>query len=81
MIDFITGMLVGMGAAVVIQIAIPHLKGKSFKFKKKKKVDNNATVKEPKLTEETKLDKLSKRYKEEEDMAYINAMVDFCKGE
>ena len=83
MITFIEGMLVGMGVAVAIQIAIGHdvvrklfhiLKGKFFKLKRK-------TPKEDVLvTAKDKWDKICKEYEEDKDMEYIDSVVDFCKG-
>lgn len=77
MITFVNGMLVGMGAAVVIQIAIGHLQGKSFK---RKKVAHKAEVILPELTAEEKWEKICKECEEDKDMDYINSVIDFCEG-
>jgi hypothetical protein len=74
MIYFVEGMLVGLALGVVIQIVIPHLKGKSFKLKKE-------TPKEDVLvTAKDKWDKICKEYEEDKDMEYIDSVIDFCKG-
>ena len=75
MITFIKGILVGMGMAVAIQIAIDHvLKGKSFKLKRK------TPKKDVLVTAKDKWDKICKEYEEDKDMEYIDSVVDFCQG-
>lgn len=77
MINIVTGILIGMGLAVVIQIVIPYLKGKSFKLKKKKE---DVIIEEPKLTAEEKFDKICKKFDEDKEMAFVDSVIDFCQG-
>ena len=78
--SFVIGIFVGMLLAIVVQIAVCHRIGKSFKLKKKKKVVNDVVIEEPKLTAEEKFDKFCQSYKEEEEMAFVDSVIDFCQG-
>lgn len=82
MITFVEGMLVGMALSVIIQIVVSQLSGKSLKPKTEiiKRLTKDA-VEEPerKLTAEEKFDKFCESIKEDEDMAYIDSIVEICK--
>ena len=75
MITFVKGMLVGIGIAVIIQIAVDQLKGKALKPKKKMFVDGIIEDK-TELTAEEKFDKVCE---EINDMAHIDSIIEFCK--
>lgn len=75
MITFVKGMLVGIGLAVIIQIAIDHLKGKTIKPKKKMFVDG-IIEDEVELTAEEKFNKLADEIHE---MESIDSIIQFCK--
>lgn len=84
MITFVEGMLVGMALAVIIQIVVSQLSGKSLKPKRGMKIINEMVkeyIEEPerKLTAEEKFDKFCESIKEDEDMAYIDSIVEICK--
>lgn len=77
MITFVKGMLVGIGLAVIIQIAVDQLKGKAIKPKKKMFVDGIIEDEtEAELTAEEKFNKLAD---EINDMAHIDDIIQFCK--
>lgn len=75
MITFVKGMLVGIGLAVIIQIAVDQLKGKAPKPKKKMFVDG-IIEDEVELTAEEKFNKLAD---EINDMSHIDDIIQFCK--
>lgn len=75
MITFVKGMLVGIGIAVIIQIAIDQLKGKALKPKREMFVDG-VIEDETDMTAEEKFNKLAD---EINDMAHIDNIIQFCK--
>lgn len=78
MITFVKGMLVGIGLAVIIQIAVDQLKGKAIKPKKEMFVDG-IIEDETEMTAEEKFDKICNEIQEDNDMAHIDSIIEFCK--